>query len=467
MTLGWAPVLDGMLERLAAATGQRFTNIVHPSFLPAELAPRPEYCFLRQDLNEPLPEPDLTLLSWLEQPGVPTVHNMIVSDRIVATIAYHDALRWATLLARRLREIFEKYRPDVVIGAFDGIHSSISLAVARRMNIPWYAMNFTVLPPGYACFVDQMNPASRIQLHDADERQLRQLTEQTLAKFERRDTQARAFITPPGLSLGEHLQKLPARLRSVLRTVRLAKDREALQFTHGITDLSVKAAMAHLGGVRRARHALAGAKLLEAPPSQPFIMFGLHMQPESSIDVWAPWVSNQMWVIEWLARSIPPSHKLLVKIHKSDAANYSTAQLRKFTSFPGVELVQPFADARRFVEACDVLIAIQGTMALEAAMLGKPVIMLADSPTSLLPSVTRCTDIEALAPLIRQKIGESRPSRERIADGLAEYLRPFMPASYNDWDRQRDDREMQGYAELFRALRNFVVRGEATRTRVA
>ncbi len=467
MTLGWAPVLDEMLERLAAATGQRFTNIVHPAFLPADISRRPEHCFLRHELREPLPSPDRALLASLEQPGVPTLHNMILGDRIVSTVAYEDALSWATFLARRFREIFEQHRPSVVIGAFDGLHSGISLAVARRMNIPWLATNFTVLPPGYACFVDQMTPAARLQLHEPDEQDLRARALDAITKYERRDVQARAYITPPGLSLGEQLRKLPARARSALRIVRRARDRDALQFTHDRTDFSVGAAIAHLRGVRFARDALAGERLVAEPPREPFILFGLHMQPESSIDVWAPWVSNQMWIIEWLARAIPPSHKLLVKIHKSDAAKYSAAQLRQMRSFPGVELVQPFTDARRFVDSADLLIAIQGTMALEAAMLGKPVIMLAPSPTTLMPSATLCTDIEALAPLIRQKLTEPRPSRDEIVDGFAEFLRPFMPASYNDWDTKRNDSEMRGYADLFRALERHLTGGARGRTHAA
>jgi len=459
LTLGWAPALDGMIEQLAAATGYRFTSIVHPSFMAADVANRPEYRFLRRDTSAPLPEPDYALLGSLEQPGVPTLNNMILSDRIVATVDYTDALRWATFLARRCRELYEELRPSVVIGAFDGIHSAISLAVARRMGIPWYATNFTVLPPGYACFCDQMSPAARVQIHVPDEQQLRTLADETLTKFERRDAQARAYITPPGLSPAELLRKLPSRVRNALRTVQRASQREHLQFTHDRSDYSVGAALAHLRRVRQARGALAREQLVAEPPRTPYILFGLHMQPESSIDVWAPWVSNQMWVIEWLSRAIPPTHKLLVKIHKSDAAKYSAAELRQMRSYPGVELVQPFTDARRFLEKADMLIAIQGTMALEAAMLGKPVIMLADAATALMPSVTLCTDIEKLAPLIRTRLAEPAPGRDRILDGLVEYLRPFMPASYNDWNSQRSEAEMRGYAALFTALEQYLARG--------
>jgi hypothetical protein len=61
------------------------------------------------------------------------------------------------------------------------------------------------------------------------------------------------------------------------------------------------------------------------------------------------------------ARSIPPTHKLMVKIHKSDATNYSREQLNRMRSFPGVELVAPSAD-REIVAYTDLFSALSGIL---------------------------------------------------------------------------------------------------------
>jgi hypothetical protein len=186
------------------------------------------------------------------------------------------------------------------------------------------------------------------------------------------------------------------------------------------------------------------------------------MQPESSIDVWAPFYSNQMWVIELLARSIPPSHKLLVKIHKSDTARYSREHLRRMQSLPGVELVQPFADAHSFIEAADLIVAVQGTMGLEAALLGKPLIMLGESPVMVFPSASRIGAIPDLPALVRKKLSESAPERRAIIDAYAAYLSPFMQASDNDWMVRRTSAEIEGYTKLFSALREHLTARCAT-----
>ena len=209
------------------------------------------------------------------------------------------------------------------------------------------------------------------------------------------------------------------------------------------------AAVRHLHRARAAVKALSRTKTMAVPPATPFVFFGLHMQPESSIDVWAPFFSNQHWVIELLSRSIPPSHKLLVKIHKSDAANYSLEQLNRMKSLPGVELVPPFVDSRAFVEAADLVVAIQGTIGLEAALLGIPVIMLGDSPVTLFPSATRIGRISDLPQLVRQKLKEPRPARSEIVNAYVSYLSPYLPASYNDWSVEQTAEEVDAYVELF------------------
>ncbi len=413
--------------------------------------------FFRDDLGQRMPEPDLELLTSLEQDGVPTIHNMILGDRIVSRLDYQLALSYATFLATRLVELYSELEPSVVIGGFDGLHGGIALAVARHMNIPWFALTFGVLPAGRACLCKEMSPAAREQL--VVESPSASLAEALLKKFEDKSVRAPAYITPRPLSLLGNIKRLPARLAAVRRTIRKARFKDGWQFTEDRTSYSVTAAVRHLHRTRAAVKALSRTKTLAVPPATPYVFFGLHMQPESTIDVWAPFFSNQLWVIELLSRSIPPSHKLLVKIHKSDAANYSQEQLNRMKSFPGVELVPPFVDSRSFIEAADLVVAIQGTIGLEAALLGIPVIMLGDSPVTLFPSATRIGRISDLPQLVRQKLKEPRPTRNEIVNAYVSYLSPFMSASHNDWTVEQTAQEVDAYVELFRKLKEFLTSG--------
>lgn len=459
LTIGSDRTLNEKLWRPIEVSGStRFSHLMHPRMVASdhpELSAEHGYRFFRTHVREQMPEPDPELLASLEQEGVPTIHNMIMGDRIVSKLAYRDALRYATFIARRLIELLEELQPTVVIGGYDALHGGIGLAVARRMNVPWFALHFSVIPPGLACFCDRMSPASRVLLEAARLRprdELRSFADGALRKFENRSIQAPAYIAPPRPPLGRKLAALPARLAGALRTWRKRRDREFLQFTEDRAGHNISAALARRRRQACAYGAIERVHALNAPPDEPYVFFGLHFQPESSIDVWAPFFSNQMWTIELLSRSIPPSHKLLVKIHKSDAAHYSKEQLQRIGSFPGVQLVRPFADTRSFIEKADLVFSIQGTIGLEAALLGKPVITLGDSPIVVFPSVVRIGAIVDLPELVRSQLSAPVPERERILSAYVSFLAPFFPAAHNDWSVAKSAAEIGGFVRLFQAL---------------
>jgi hypothetical protein len=219
--------------------------------------------------------------------------------------------------------------------------------------------------------------------------------------------------------------------------------------------LSVGAALRGLSRARAARKAVRAIRMIAEPPKAPYLFFGLHTQPESAIDVWAPFYANQLSVLEALVLAMPVSHRLLVKIHKSDAANYTAAQLARMQALPGLDLVQPFADSRRFVDQADMIISIQGTMGLEAALLGKPVIMLGDSPVVKFPSAARIGELSELPALIRRMLERKPPARSAILDAYTDYLSPFLPAVHNDWTVRKTDAEIDKLVAFFRTLREY------------
>lgn len=456
VVVGWDQrVVRELWSVVAERSTFRVSCVMHPRDVAANFPQEQRgnnLFFFRDCLHQQMPEPDRALLASLEAEGLPTVHNMILGDRVVSKLSYQEALSYATFLARRLISLFSEIRPSVVIGGFDAVHSGITQAVARKLNIPWFALNFSVIPPGFVCLCNQMSPAARVEVVCPDLVELRSRAERALAEFESRKVRVPAYLTPSRPSYWNELLLLPKRIAATARTLRRSRDSDFLKYTQDRSDFSVFAAVKHLLRVRKAHGATKKFPTNVAPPSKPFVLFGLHTQPESSIDVWAPFFSKQIWVIEALARATPPSHSLLVKIHKSDAANYTEGQLRQMLSLPGVELVEPFVDSREFVEAAALVVSIQGTMGLEAALLGKPVLMLGESPVSLLPSATSLGPIAELPSLIRRKLAQPPPTRKMIVDAYMQYLSPFVLASHNDWTVAKTSAEIDAFVELLTSL---------------
>ncbi len=449
-------LMENLWDRIAMAGEVRFSHIVHPMLDAGSWENGPVPCnvhFFCPEGNPLMPSPDRDLLASLEREEVPTIHNMILGDRVVSTLPYREALAYSTFLTRRFMSLYEDLKPSAVIGGFDALHGCLGLAVAKKMRLPWFALNFSVIPPGFACFCDRMSPAARVKLGEQPLYDMGPVAEASIEKFENRKIQAPAYLAPSARPLAGKIAKMPDRISALYRTARKARRRHFLKFVEYPSGHNVWSALRHYRYTAKARSALATIRTVSSPPSTPYTFFGLHVQPESSIDVWAPFFSSQLWVIELLARSIPPTHRLLVKIHKSDAANYSRDQLDRMRSFPGVDLVEPFADTRQFIEKADLLFSIQGTIGLEAALLGKPVIVFGESPVTLFPSASPIGKIPDLPDLVRRKLAERPPARHEIVDAYRKFLKPFAPAGHNDWTIKPDDREIEGYAGLFFALK--------------
>ena len=196
--------------------------------------------------------------------------------------------------------------------------------------------------------------------------------------------------------------------------------------------------------------------MLKNPPNTPFLFIGLHMQPEMAIDVWAPFFSDQFNVIESIARSAPPSHKLLVKVHKIDADNYSLFQLNRLTNLPNVEIVSPFASSRLFIEKAALVFSIQGTITIEAAMLGKQVLVFGETLYNDFSNVTKVGRVTDLPYQIRNKLLENILDRNSILCGLELVLSRFAPGCYNDWTISPSDFNIKCLVEHFEALRSYI-----------
>jgi len=456
-------LVQNLWSPIAAAGGYRISHVVHPSFTEQLWPVQPVTAglyFLRESGQLP-PPPDYRFLASLERDDVPTIHNMLLSDRHVSKLDYEEGLAYATQIARRLILLFEKLRPGVVIGGFDGLHGSLGLAIARRMSIPWFAMQFTSMPAGMAAFCANLSPASTVTLepHRADT--LKGVAGEILSNFESRDVRAPAYIPPALDSLSESARQIPNQIASLRRVLSRRRLREFLKFTDYPNTYSVSSQFREALRLRRNLWRLRRQPLLSAPIAGPYAFFGLHMQPESSIDVFAHFFSNQVRVIELIARSLPPTHKLLVKLHKSDAPNYSTTWLRAVSSLPGVQCVSPFADSFEFIRRADLIFSIQGTIGLETALLGRPLILFGDSPVKRFPSASTIGKTTDLPALVREKLSSRAPSREQIVGAFAGYLAPFYPASLNNWGIAPTEREIEGYVHLFKLLEHKLVRAAA------
>lgn len=400
--------------------------------------------------NAQLPKIDYELLESLESVGIPTIRSMIQGDRVLREIPADEALAYATLIASSLKMAFIEENPNTILGSFDNLHSSMSLAVARSLGIPWVALSFTVIPDNLTAFCSGMSPNQIVPLHRIVNQKLKDEANCIIDKIKLRQQAIPAFR--PQYSI-------LARIWGMAKHAQNLSDRIVNRLELGIDKYTFESPWVRAKDIGRRfvnRLLLPVRNMIKIPPENRFIYYPMHMQPESSIDAWAPFYQNQLGFVMQLALAIPADTTFVIKLHFSDPDNYSRQQLRQLMSLPGLRIAHPNAPGSDFIENAALVVGIQGTSCLEAALLGKPVLIFGDSPYVNFPRSERAKRPDELYEQIRRMLKEPPPSDDEIVEAYATYLARYMPGRTNDWSRPITSDELERYAACFDALRSYL-----------
>lgn len=157
-----------------------------------------------------------------------------------------------------------------------------------------------------------------------------------------------------------------------------------------------------------------------------YAFYPLHTEPEVSLLVYGRPFVNQIEILRSLAMSLPADMTLVVKEHPWMVGKRSRGAYRKMLGIPRLRFAPPHLDARDLISDADLIAVVTGSVALEAAILGKPVLTFGDCPYNALPDtmVQRCTDPRHLPSQIRNLLsfGETPPD-----DGI---LEAYVAAAY-------------------------------------
>ena len=149
-------------------------------------------------------------------------------------------------------------------------------------------------------------------------------------------------------------------------------------------------------------------RYFDAPdPADNYVYMPLHLIPESTTFVKAPFYINELFIIEEVSKSLPVGWKLYVKEHQAMLGERSLSFYKAVKRFPNVKLVKfnYYDDPKPWIQKAKGVIAISGTGAYEAAMLGKRSIVFADVPFAMIDGVTQVRSFQELPSLIA-KFGE-------------------------------------------------------------
>lgn len=123
------------------------------------------------------------------------------------------------------------------------------------------------------------------------------------------------------------------------------------------------------------RRALSTASTVDAIPlGQPLVFVPLHVDPESTLMVESAPFDNQWVMVDWISKSVPLGWLVVVKDHPSATAPIRSWFWKALRRRPNVVVAGRFEDSTPIVQRSQAVATINGSLGLQAASIGKPVI---------------------------------------------------------------------------------------------
>lgn len=162
-----------------------------------------------------------------------------------------------------------------------------------------------------------------------------------------------------------------------------------------------------------------------------YLFFPLHTEPEVSLLVYGRPYVNQIEIIRMLSMSLPIDMVLLVKEHPWMVGKRSINAYKKMLNTPRVRIADPKLEARTLIQESELVSVITGSVALEAAMLGKPVITFGDCPYNILPEsmVRYCVHPRHVQTIVRKAISEYAANEVALENYVAAVFETSVSAN--------------------------------------
>ncbi|NKB49961.1 MAG: hypothetical protein GKS02_11455 [Alphaproteobacteria bacterium] len=154
-----------------------------------------------------------------------------------------------------------------------------------------------------------------------------------------------------------------------------------------------------------------------------FAYFPLHITPEASTMVLAPLMTDQISVIETLAKCLPSEMRLAVKEHVPMIGRRPIEFYRRLAAIPKVVLISPTAETFDLIRRADLTCVITGTAAWEAILMKRPALCLGRALYQTVgEGFVRCEELSRLPEAISEALAVAPASDDKIAIYIASVL---------------------------------------------
>lgn len=157
----------------------------------------------------------------------------------------------------------------------------------------------------------------------------------------------------------------------------------------------------------------------EIEENEDFAFFPLSAEPELSLYLWAPFITNQIELAKHIARSLPAHFKLYVKEHPAMFGYRTRHYYKQLKKIPNVKLINPKIQGYDLIKKAKLITIITGTGGWEASILKKPVITFGNIFYNKLSMVKNCRCVDELPYLVKEQLENFQYNEQELINFLA------------------------------------------------
>lgn len=141
----------------------------------------------------------------------------------------------------------------------------------------------------------------------------------------------------------------------------------------------------------------------------PFVYYPLHVPGDMALTLRSPQYLDQLSLIDYLARSLPHSHQLVIKEHPAMMGAIDIGRLDSLLErYDNLHLIAAHVNNYRLMTAADAVVSVNSKSGAEAMLLGKPVIVLGDAFYTHSPFVCHVDRLTDVGESLRSVVGKTR-----------------------------------------------------------
>ena len=149
-----------------------------------------------------------------------------------------------------------------------------------------------------------------------------------------------------------------------------------------------------------------------------FVFFPLQYEPEAGTSVFSKFYTDQLWLIQQVARSLPIDFKIYVKEHPAMYGHRARRFYKELKKIPNLKLIRPTEWSFDLIKHSKLIVTITGTSGWEGVLMKKPAITFGDVFYNKLPMVKKCENINDLPYLIKEQVENFHHDEKILVDFL-------------------------------------------------